>query len=34
MFLASILDPKARITTEMIDTKKSRDTTDPGKENA
>jgi hypothetical protein len=34
MFLASILDPKTRITTEMIDTKKNRDTTDPGKENA
>ena len=34
MFLASILDPKTKIMTEMIDTKKNRDTTEPGKENA
>ena len=34
MFLASILDAKTKITTEMIDTKKNRDTTQPGRENA
>jgi hypothetical protein len=34
MFFASILDPKTRLLTELIDRKQSRERTEPGKENA
>ncbi len=34
MFLASILDPKTKVMTELVDKKQSRERTDPGKENA
>lgn len=34
MFFASILDPKTKILTEMINRKQSRERTEPGKENA
>jgi hypothetical protein len=33
MFLSSILDPKTKVQTEMLDRKDSRDTTEPGREN-
>lgn len=33
MFIASILDPKTKVTTEMIDRKKNRERKEPGKEN-
>ena len=33
MFFASILDPKTKMQTEMLDRKDSRDTTEPGREN-
>ena len=34
LFMASILDPKTKVQTEMQDKKQSRDRVDPGKENA
>jgi hypothetical protein len=34
LFMASILDPKTRVQTEMLDKKQTRDRVDPGKENA
>ena len=33
MFIASILDPKTKVQTEMLDSKDSRDRTEPGREN-
>ncbi len=33
MFLSSILDPKTKVQTEMLDRKDSRDKTEPGREN-
>ena len=33
MFIASILDPKSKVQTEMLDRKDSRDRTEPGREN-
>jgi hypothetical protein len=34
LFMASLLDPKTKIQTELIDRKQSREHVDPGKENA
>ena len=33
MFMSSILDPKTKVQTEMLDRKDSRDTTEAGREN-
>ncbi len=33
MFIASILDPKTKVQTEMFDFKDGRDRTEPGREN-
>lgn len=33
MFLSSILDPKTKAQTEMLDRKGSREKTEPGREN-
>jgi hypothetical protein len=34
LFMASLLDPKTKVQTELIDRKQSRERTEPGKENA
>jgi hypothetical protein len=33
-FIASLLDPKTKVQTELIDRKYNRERTEPGKENA
>lgn len=34
LFLASLLDPKTKVQTELIDRRQNRERTEPGKENA